>query len=91
VSNLLVLPGLGSLAAGRRSGYGQVVLTLIGLGLFCWWGASYVEQWVRLLQRPELGESPWAIGLAGIGLCGVGWGWALVSSISMVRASSAKP
>ena len=32
LANQLSLPGVGSLAAGRRAGYGQVTLALIGIG-----------------------------------------------------------
>src|SRR5205823_9445763 len=48
----LALPGFGSLAAGRKSGYFQAVLTIIGMGLTMIFGLHFIRwslvNWSRL-------------------------------------------
>src|SRR5438445_6318161 len=85
----LALPGFGSLAAGRRVGYLQAALTLMGMALTIIFGVPFtiwsLSNWARLHdpasdQLAALGEMwtrvRWA--LLGIGIFGVGWLWALV-------------
>jgi hypothetical protein len=102
-ANLFGLPGLGSLAAGRRIGYGQMILSLSGVALtsafgirFIIWFASHSTE---LSQLDDEGMSHfgelwdhlrWA--LLGIGVFLTGWLWALASSLSILaQAKSAGP
>ena len=101
VANLLGVPGLGSLAAGRRSGYGQMILSLTGLALtsafgihFIIWYVSHSAELNRLDDEgmPRYGEFwahlRWA--LLGIAVFLTGWLWALASSLSILaQAKSA--
>lgn len=99
-TNQLGLPGLGSLAAGRRTGYAQMAFSLSGLAIsascsvrFITW---FVSHWDRL---QELQGEPgayfheiwihlrWA--LLGFAVFLVGWLWALASSISIVARAKA--
>ena len=91
----LATPGFGSLVAGRISGYPQAALMLVGLvvsvlgavRLFSWYAANasqlqdagdpiaYFEQ-MWLAMR-------WAV--LGLGVFGLGWLWALVTSLAILR------
>lgn len=53
--NLLVLPGLGSIAAGRRVGYAQALLALAGLVSSSWF--VVVAAWALLAHRAALVEA----------------------------------
>src|SRR5438552_1095642 len=89
-TNQLVLPGLGSLIAGRKSGYAQAALALGGLvltGLFAIW---LFAAWVRLhnngkeeipLEQLLRDGLPYCkVGGLGVALFLTGWLWALASS-----------
>jgi len=91
--NQLAFPGLGTILAGRRVGYFQAAIMIasfsLTMGFMLWFficalralaaqDASHLaEQW-----RPYA----WA-GKSGLALFLIAWGWALASSISMVRAA----
>lgn len=94
----LGLPGAGSLAAGRVSGYGQLAIATCGTFITVVFGTRaifwYVANWSRLHQ-PEidpmqvLGEMwlvlKWA--LLGLGIFLAGWLWALLTSLLIVYAA----
>ncbi|MBM3879744.1 MAG: hypothetical protein FJ387_08495 [Verrucomicrobia bacterium] len=91
LANLATVPGLGSIAAGRKVGFVQAALALVALAaslvgtVQCyrlWLGA---EQW-----PPEDGFPPgfWAslfTALGGVMLYAGAWLWALRSSLSLHR------
>lgn len=95
VTNAVVLPGLGSIAAGRRVGYAQAAVALAGFVvtvLFAGWLIRSVaalprlpetiDQWRELLPR-------WAgwlkLGGLGFALFGGAWLWALATSLRLLR------
>jgi hypothetical protein len=83
-ANAVVLPGLGSLVAGRRSGWAQAALALCGFALTLSWLSLVLADW-RHGGRPEsLPRVP--LLLAGLGLFGAGWLWALHTAWSALRA-----
>jgi hypothetical protein len=104
-ANLAGLPGLGSLAAGQRVGYVQIILSLAGLAVtsvfgirFIIWYASHLSELNQLDDQgmPRYGELwthlRWA--LLGIAIFSTGWLWALASSISIVvqaKSNGPKP
>lgn len=91
-ANVFVLPGLGSILLGRRSGWVQAVLALAGFALSVAWLAGFAVQWWRQGQWPELDVSRLAEPLRGIALFGLGWCWALVTGLSAVwRAGRTRP
>jgi hypothetical protein len=86
-TNLLVLPGLGSLVARRRvEGLGQAVLALGGTALALYWLVSFGREWMRTEELPTDGGPDFAYGLLGVAVFAVGWLWSLVTSLLVVRA-----
>ncbi len=92
----LVVPGTGTLAGGRRSGYAQGVLALAGTGLTLVFGvrflAWYAANYARLQQEDldpfaVLGEIWLAVrwALLGMALFALAWLWALGSSLLLLR------
>ncbi len=91
----LVMPGAGSLVAGRVSGYAQLALAIGGTAVtllfgvrFIWW---FISNWSRL-HNPDadplaaLSEMFRALKLPalGLGLFVLGWLWALGTSLGIV-------
>ena len=99
-TNLFGLPGLGSLAAGRWTGYGQMALSVAGLALTAAYGVRFISwfaaHWGELQQlqgEPDgYFHEIWAhlrLPLLGMAVFLAGWLWALASSVSiMVEAKS---
>ncbi len=92
----LVVPGTGTLAAGRRSGYAQGVLALAGTALtlvfgvrfLAWYAANYARfQQEDLNPFEVLGEIWLAVrwALLGMALFALAWLWALGSSLLLLR------
>ncbi len=95
----LGLPGSGSLMAGRRVGYGQLVVAAAGLGLTLVFGLLFVVWSIQNLEQLRAPEADpldtladlwrhlkWA--LAGMGLFGVAWFWALVTSLGILKGAA---
>lgn len=92
----LAVPGFGSLAAGRVSGYPQAILGFSGLGLTVtfglktlWW---FLANWSRIqdpLADPVtvLGEMWRQLEWPGLGILvfAAGWLWALTTGLAIVR------
>src|ERR1700726_2219216 len=94
----LALPGSGSLAAGRRSGYPQLALAAIGLILTCVFGVRFilwsVANWSQLYgsQADPFTAFPrtwhvvrWA--LLGLAVFFVGGLWALATSLDVLHVA----
>lgn len=92
----LGLPGAGSLMAGRWVGYGQLLVAVLGLGLTLVFGVKFLAWCVRNLDQlraPDVDPSFVLTGiwrelrwvLAGFGLFGVAWCWALGTSLLVMR------
>ncbi len=87
IANVFVLPGLGTLTAGRVSGYIQAPLALIGFGLTTAWCIGFVMRWVRHGAFPdEVGPYLWVC-LLGILLFLVAWSWALMTSVRILAGA----
>jgi len=84
--NQLATPGLGSLMAGRYlTGAGQLLLALAGFFCFLYWFVAVMRQFYGQIEgNVEVQPVGW-IGLLGLGLFGLAWLWALVTSISLLR------
>jgi len=95
----LALPGFGSLAAGRKVGYFQAALTIIGMGFTLLFGVRFIfwtlSNWARL--HDPLGDQIAALGemwlhvrwaMVGIGIFALGWLWALTTSMSILGSAA---
>ncbi len=94
-------PGSGSLLAGRKVGYVQLALTLIGFTLTTWFGLKFTIWGFRNLSEllQPTGDpldtllTVWREcrgALAGLGIFGVAWIWALLTSMGILRAARAQ-
>jgi hypothetical protein len=96
--NQLAFPGMGTIMAGRRQpGYAQATLMLTGFFLvigfavwFFWCSMQALTQlnWTEARFREAVWGYAW-VAIGGLGLCGVAWVWALVSSVQILQG--AKP
>jgi hypothetical protein len=84
VTNLLVLPGLGSVMAGRKVGYLQMLLSLGGFVLTLVALVRIVLLWAQDFQLPP---EPGLYRSAIIGLAVVllAWCWSLLTSLAEFR------
>ena len=85
VMNLTTLPGLGSVAGGRRIGYCQMMLSIGGLALIIIWMFFFCLRWV-VEGEFSVGDNAW-IGLTGIVLNVGAWLWSLFTGLSIIRES----
>jgi hypothetical protein len=95
----LAVPGIGSLMAGRVTGYIQLLLTVGGMILTLWFGVRFivwaVGNWNQLQQADDpvapllemWNRAHWA--LLGIGIFALAWLWALTTSVGIVREARA--
>lgn len=84
MANMLVLPGLGSLIAGRRSGWAQAAVAMAGFALTTVWFVWFVAAWARSGTFP-LDPGPYLpAGALGVLLFAVSWTWGLVTGLAVV-------
>lgn len=91
ISNLLV-PGLGTFAAGQRhAGALQLLVSQSGFALTALWGVWLLKECSRTKALPEeLGPYSWEA-LVGMLLFFSAWSWSLVSSVMMLSRSRSQP
>jgi hypothetical protein len=83
-ANLVVLPGLGSLLMGRRSGWLQAPLALAGLSLSVRWVVLVLLDWRRAGALPDTVPRAGLL-LEGVALFALAWLWALATGLAMLR------
>ena len=86
-TNLLVLPGLGSILAGRLVGWLQAPLALTGFVLTNVWVVLFAVAWFQTGEIPQNGGPHIWLGLLGVTLFAVTWVWSLITGLSMLRKS----
>jgi hypothetical protein len=91
VTNLLVLPGLGSVMAGRKVGYLQIPIALGGMILTLTFAIVYVREWIVLRALPLPSPRLLLLGALGVFLFLLGLCWALATSLSLLREASRQP
>jgi hypothetical protein len=87
LTNVLVLPGLGSILGGNRVGWVQAPLAIAGFVLTSVWAVSFAVGWVRAGTFPSEGGPHLRLGLVGVALFVVAWFWALGTSLRILRQS----
>lgn len=90
VTNVAVLPGLGSYLAGKRwTGILQAALATLGFVLTMSWVWAIAAAWYRSGEYP--GVTPGlATGMKGLLLFALAWVWSLLSGLAALRESSRK-
>ena len=84
--NLLCLPGLGSLLAGRRvSGVAQMLFALVGFALGLVWFVQLIALYAGQDEFPDLSALPFGALVTGVVLFAAAWLWALASSLQILR------
>jgi len=84
--NQCATPGLGSLMAGCYiAGAGQLLLSLAGAAFILVWFANVLKVAYTLMESTGEPDLRHWVGLTGFGLLFLAWGWAWISSVSILR------
>lgn len=94
VVNQLVCPGVGTIMAGKRIGFVQAALMIVGFCTTLAWGLMYLSAAYKFAMNPFAREAEWKamqppfwMGVAGFGLCGLVWFWTLWVSLRLLHES----
>lgn len=90
LANVIAVPGLGSIIAGRRIGYVQALLALTGFGLTLSWAMWAISEWNRTKHVPIALEWHLGVGTVGALLFLAAWIWAFVSGTKVIREATPK-
>lgn len=85
VANLVTLPGIGSILAGRRAGWVQAAIAATGFALSSYWATTFVIAWVKAREFPFDGGPHLREGIVGVALFVAAWLWALASGLRLLR------
>jgi 4a-hydroxytetrahydrobiopterin dehydratase len=90
--NLLGTPGLGSVMARRWfAGIGQIILSLVGFVLMMvWFYKLVIVQFYGQINGPVTPHPVGWIALLGAVLFALAWFWSAVTSLSLLRGTSAE-
>ena len=97
--NQLAFPGAGTVLAGRKIGYVQAVIMVVGFVLTMMYLLTAIGTMLALLTNTQMSEAEYEArrhhydlaGLIGFVLCAVAWFWSLASSIAIVRSAQNEP
>jgi hypothetical protein len=91
ITNLFVLPGLGSIMAKRFLAGGlQIALSLLGFLVTLVALIRMALAWAQQFMLPD-DPSLYYTAMAGIGIFIVGWVWSLITSLLVLRSSQDTP
>jgi uncharacterized membrane protein YuzA (DUF378 family) len=93
--NQLACPGIGTIMAGRRViGFLQAAVMIVGFCATLAYGLIFLSAVYKFALDATITEEKWKamhppawLGIAGFGLCGVAWFWALFSSFQILNES----
>lgn len=86
LTNLLVLPGLGTWVAGNRLvGIGQMIFAGAGFIVSLWFATWFTRTWYRTGTAPLEAWPQLKIALAGVTCFLCGWTWGLATGMGLVR------
>ena len=91
LTNVVGVPGLGTLMAERWEGVPQLTLAIAGGVLITWWLIAFMIAELRTMEIPPPGGPALALVLWGLALFTAGWLWALASSVAVFRATKRRP
>jgi hypothetical protein len=92
---MFTVPGLGTLAAGRKLGYAQAVTAVTGLTVTAASLVVLTRAWLSLAAPPDPRQALEACApglillVCGLGLFGSAWLWGLASGLSLLRQAKA--
>jgi len=86
-TNLVGVPGLGTIMAKRREGVPQLALSIVGGVITTWWLVGLVLAVLRSGSFPPPEGPDLRLALEGLGLFTAAWLWALASSVALLRAA----
>ncbi len=85
LSNVLVLPGLGTITAGFRiRGVLQIIMSLAGMGITLAWFAWFFTEYYRTRELEEALQVRLWVGCVGVGIFMLSWTWALATSLGII-------
>jgi hypothetical protein len=87
LTNVVGVPGLGTLMAERWEGVPQLALAIAGGVLITWWLIAFTIAEVRTMELPPPGGPALGLVLWGLVFFTAGWLWALASSLAVFRAA----
>lgn len=94
--NLAAFPGLGTIMAGRRIGYAQAALMLVGFFLTmgfllhylsCMYQFAFTPSWTEADFTSRYRPYRWTL-FVGLACSVTAWLWALASSLKILKASA---
>jgi hypothetical protein len=92
MTNVLVLPGAGTMAAGRwLTGLVQAIVAVIGFVLACVWMVVFVTDMARAAELPMGLGRYGGLGMFGLLLAVVSWVWGLLSGLEVLREARKEP
>ena|SRR5688572_2583003 len=94
VVNQLVCPGIGTIMAGKRVGFVQAALMIVGACMALAYALMYLSAVYKFALDGSVTEAkfksllppPW-MGITGFALCIVVWFWTLVVSLRILHES----
>jgi hypothetical protein len=97
--NQFAFPGLGTIMAGRRVGYAQAAVMVIGFLLTTGFMVWFIVSALALVVSRAPDEAAWKANCrayawawqSGSALCVAAWLWSLASSIAMLRQQKKAP
>lgn len=92
MTNLFVMPGLGTWSTGQRAlGALQALLSIAGVFLMTLWLVWFMYQWIQNEQMPK-SDGPYAwIAVVGVVLFAGAWLWALITGVATIRRTREAP
>ena len=87
LTNVVGVPGLGTLMAQRWEGVPQLTLAVAGGVLITWWFVAFLVAELRTMMLPPPDGPALGLVLWGLTLFMAGWIWALASSLAVFRAA----
>lgn len=91
VTNAATVPGLGTIAGGRKVGYVQAAFALLGFALSLVGLLGHLRVWYDTGEMPEGFTRGLVVAVVGLMLFGLAWLWALASSIQLHREATRPP
>ena len=87
LTNVVGVPGLGTLMAERWEGVPQLALALAGGVLITWWLIAFFIAEMRTMMLPPPDGPALGLVLWGLSFFTAGWLWALASSVAVFRST----